>query len=90
VLREPGAQEMAREVSSALGRRFLARVVKFGFGLPDLQGRVQAQQQQQLQQQQRQQQRQLRAPAAAAAPVAAAAPAAAVPAVAAAAPRGLA
>ncbi|KAI8476423.1 MAG: ABC1 family-domain-containing protein [Monoraphidium minutum] len=36
-LQQPGAQEMAREVSGALSRRFVARVIKFGFGLPEAQ-----------------------------------------------------
>ena len=32
-LQEPGAQDFAREVSSSLSQRFLARAIKFGFGL---------------------------------------------------------
>jgi hypothetical protein len=28
---------LAREVSGALGRRFVARVIKFGFGIPEAQ-----------------------------------------------------
>lgn len=32
-LQQPGAQELAREVSSSLSQRFLARVIKFGFGI---------------------------------------------------------
>lgn len=43
MLGQPGAQEMAREVSSSLSRRFLARAIKFGFGIPEAQ-RVQQQQ----------------------------------------------
>lgn len=34
-LQQPGAQELAREVSGSLTRRFIARVIKFGFGLPE-------------------------------------------------------
>jgi hypothetical protein len=36
-LQQPGAQELAREVSGSLGRRFLARAIKFGFGIPEAQ-----------------------------------------------------
>lgn len=39
-LQQPGAQDLFREVTSSLSRRFLARVIKFGFGLPEA-GRVQ-------------------------------------------------
>lgn len=34
-LQQPGAQEFAREVSSNLSRRFLARAIKFTFGVPE-------------------------------------------------------
>jgi hypothetical protein len=36
MLQQPGAQEFAREVSGNLSRRFVARVIKFGFGLPEV------------------------------------------------------
>jgi len=34
-LQQPGAQEFARDVSSNLSRRFLARAIKFTFGVPE-------------------------------------------------------
>ncbi|GBF89170.1 aarF domain-containing protein, chloroplastic [Raphidocelis subcapitata] len=36
-LQQPGAQELAREISGSLARRFLARAIKFGFGIPEAQ-----------------------------------------------------